>query len=164
MLELWCEEIYVVKPNKITKRQVSIHCAHGSSVTYPLARVKIAIGKFSYEVEAAISNQLPVPVLSDRDVPELLEILQNSKRQNTNLNGLDRENALMATTRSQWKQQIHQDMENIHKDCQAAATTTILPITIDNCLNTGNMNCKSTNEEIPGSSFDDELFKVAKHG
>ena len=53
----------LVKPSKITKSQVSIHCAHGSSVTYPLARAQIGIGESSYEVEAAISNQLPVPVL-----------------------------------------------------------------------------------------------------
>ena len=37
----------LVRPNKITERQVSIHCAHGSSVTYPLAQVKIAIGHSS---------------------------------------------------------------------------------------------------------------------
>ena len=89
----------LVRPNKITERQVSIHCPHGSSVTYPLAQVKIAIGDSSYDVEAAISDQLPVPVLLGRDVPELLEMLQKPKTQNTTIDP-DREMAWMTTYNS----------------------------------------------------------------
>ena len=93
----------LVRPNKITEGQVSIHCAHGSSVTYPLAQVKIAIGDSSYDVEASISDQLPVPVLLGRDVLELLEMLQKPKTQNTTVDP-DREMAWITTTRLQWKE------------------------------------------------------------
>ena len=57
MLELWYEENWSSQTNKITNRLVSIHCAHGSRVTYPLAQVKIAVGDSSYEVEDQISYQ-----------------------------------------------------------------------------------------------------------
>ena len=101
----------LVKPSKITDRQVSIHCAHGSSVAYPLAKVKIAVGDSSYEVEAAISDQLPVPVLLGRDVPELLEMLRKPRTQSSTLES-DQEGAWMTTTRSQWKKQTTTEIKD----------------------------------------------------
>ena len=144
----------LVRPNKITERQVSIHCAHGSSITYPLAQVKIAIGDSSYDVEAAISDQLPVPVLLGRDVPELLEMLQKPKTQNTTVDP-DGEMAWMTTTRSQWKEQTKQESE----DHQAEANNAVLPTSSKNLTNSVTLNCEDTNEEIPGSSFHEELFQ-----
>ena len=147
----------LVRPNKITDRQVSIHCAHGSSVTYPLVQVNIAIGDFSYDVEAAVSDQLPVPVLLGRDVPELLEMLQKPKTQNVTLNP-DREMAWMTTTRSQRKKQTKQAIE----DHQAEANNTILPTSSNNLTNPVTLNCEDINEEIPGSCFHEMLFQGGK--
>ena len=75
MLELWYGKNWSGQTRlQRGKFPYTVHI--GSSVTYPLAQVKIAIGDSSYEVEAAISDQLPVPVVLDRDVPEFLEMLQ----------------------------------------------------------------------------------------
>ena len=122
-----------------------------------MAQVKIAIGDSSYDVEAAISDQLPVPVLLGRDVPELLEMLQKPKTQNTTVDP-DREMAWMTTTRSQWKEQTKQESE----DHQAETNNTLLPASSKNLTNSVTLNCEGTNEEIPGSSFHEELFQGGK--
>ena len=122
-----------------------------------MAQVKIAIGDSSYDVEAAISDQLPVPVLLGQDVPELLEMLQKPKTQNTTVDP-DGEMAWMTTTRSQWKEQTKQESE----DHQAEANNTVLPASSKNLTNSVTLNCEDTNEEIPGSSFHEELFQGGK--
>ena len=73
-----------------------------------MAQVKIAVGDSSYEVEAAISNQLPVPVLLGRDVPELLEMLKTpTPRTQVSTLEPDKEGAWITTTQSQWKKTNH---------------------------------------------------------
>ena len=73
--------------------KVTVQCAHGDIVTYPIASVELEVLGRALTVEAAVSNQLPSSVLLGTDVPGLSELLQ-SKRDNT---------ALMAVTRSQTK-------------------------------------------------------------
>ena len=73
--------------------KVTVQCAHGDIVTYPVASVELEVQGRVLTVEAAVSNQLPSSMLLGTDVPGLSELLQ-SKSVNT---------ALMAVTRSQTK-------------------------------------------------------------
>ncbi len=57
---------------------VSIRCAHGDSVRYPLARVTMTVRGKSYPLVAAVSETLPVSVLLGRDLPGLVDLLQGT--------------------------------------------------------------------------------------
>ena len=50
---------------------VAIRCAHGDTVLYPLALVHLEINGHHIDVEAALSDTLPMPVLLGTDVPRL---------------------------------------------------------------------------------------------
>lgn len=55
---------------------VTIRCAHGDTVLYPIAKVGMVVdGMHLQEVEAAVSDTLPVSVLLGTDVPELQDPL-----------------------------------------------------------------------------------------
>ena len=60
-----------------TGGEIPIGCAHGDTITYPLAQVEIQVGEGCYMVEAAVSKTLPVSVLLGRDVPELVYLISN---------------------------------------------------------------------------------------
>lgn len=66
----------LVPEAKITGEEISIRCAQGDTVIYPLAEIEIEIGGRSFTVEAAVVEKLPVSVLLGRDVPELVKLLQ----------------------------------------------------------------------------------------
>ena len=55
---------------------VTIQCVHGDNVLYPLANGGIQVDGLEIEVEAAISEKLPVAVLLGKDVPELSKLLR----------------------------------------------------------------------------------------
>ena len=55
---------------------VAIRCAHGDTVLYLLAEVTIEVDGRKMNVEAAVSNTLPMAVLLGTDTPELGELLQ----------------------------------------------------------------------------------------
>ena len=54
---------------------VTIRCAHGDTILYPLACVHLSIGEKKILVKAAVSDTLPVAVLLGTDVEELSELL-----------------------------------------------------------------------------------------
>ena len=60
---------------------ITIQCAHGDVVSYPLAMVEILVGGRRIEVEAAVSATLPRSVLLGTDVLELPELLGNKKKE-----------------------------------------------------------------------------------
>lgn len=55
---------------------MTVNCAHGNTVLYPLADVNMELGGVKMGVRAAVSERLPVPVLLGMDVPELEHLLQ----------------------------------------------------------------------------------------
>ena len=55
---------------------VTIRCAHGDTVLYPLANVELVVDGIPLQVEAAVSDTLPVSVLLGTDVPELDILLE----------------------------------------------------------------------------------------
>lgn len=54
---------------------VTIRCAHGDNVLYPLANVDLEVDGVPLTVEAAVSKSLPVYVLLGTDVPKLAEFV-----------------------------------------------------------------------------------------
>ena len=57
---------------------VTVRCAHGHTVFYLLAHVQLELDGTAVEVEAAVSDDLPVSVLLGTDVPELGRLLQSN--------------------------------------------------------------------------------------
>jgi len=81
----------LVGEGKLVKGElVTIHCAHGDAVAYPLADVDLEIEGKVVTIEAAVSGTLPQSVLLGTDVPELLSLLGVKEP----------EKALMVVTRS----------------------------------------------------------------
>ena len=70
---------------------VTVHCAHGDVVTYPLAKVELEVEGRVLTVEAAVSDTLPQLVLLGTNVEDLSELLKAERRRQ----------ALMVVTHSQ---------------------------------------------------------------
>ena len=70
-----------MQPADITDKSVTIHCAHGDSVSYPLACVKIELGGSQIAVEAAVAGRLPVPALLGWDIPEFMDLVNHQNQQ-----------------------------------------------------------------------------------
>ena len=77
---------------------VAIRCAHGDTVLYPLAKTSLVVGGRPIEVEAAISETLPMSVLLGTDIPELPELLQSDRSKKSEV-------AFAVTTRAAGKKQ-----------------------------------------------------------
>ena len=54
---------------------IAIQCAHGDTVLYPLALIDLEINGHHIEVEAALSETLPIPVLLGTDIPQLQDFI-----------------------------------------------------------------------------------------
>ena len=66
----------LVTDDDILDGEVTVRCAHGDSVSYPLAVVKINIGGKDIITTAAVSNTLPASVLLGWDVPQLINMVK----------------------------------------------------------------------------------------
>ena len=87
----------LVSESDLVGGEITIRCAHGDVVAYPLATVKIAIGSRDITVQAAVAKALPVAALLGWDIPELMELVGNDKPP---------VDALVAVTRSQRQKQM----------------------------------------------------------
>ena len=81
LLDTGCSQTLVKSELVPTTKQVegdvvTIHCAHGDTVLYPLANVELVVDGIPLQVEAAVSDTLPVSVLLGTDVPELDTLLK----------------------------------------------------------------------------------------
>ena len=70
-----------MQPVDIADKSVTIHCAHGDSVSYPLTRVKIEPGGNQIVVEAAIAGRISVPALLGWDMPEFMGFVNHQNQQ-----------------------------------------------------------------------------------
>ena len=68
----------MVPRGKILEETVTIRCAHGDTVLYPVAKVQVMVDGKAIEVKAAVSKTLPVDVLLGEDVPEFYELLDRA--------------------------------------------------------------------------------------
>lgn len=81
----------LLSPSAKMEGEVTIRCAHGDFVTYPLADIKVSTGSKEFLVRAGVSDTLPVPVLLGRDIPELLTLINDEP-------STDADAVLMVTT------------------------------------------------------------------
>ena len=88
----------------LTGEATTIRCAHGDTVLYPLATVRISVGNYSVEVEAAASTTLPVSALTGTDIPRLNELLRG---EDTSMAGI---------TRSQRQCQAEQEEKEVQEE------------------------------------------------
>ncbi|ETW98513.1 MAG: hypothetical protein ETSY2_42715 [Candidatus Entotheonella gemina] len=108
----------LVPPCTIKDGEVTIRCAHGDNITYPLASVKISVGGEELNVRAAVSKTLPASVLLGRDVPELMGLLGNNGGKATTATPAL---ALAATTRAQARQQHREKIETEKREQTSGA-------------------------------------------
>ena len=66
----------LVRTSKILEGEaVTTRCAHGDTVLYPLSEEELELAGKKMKVKAAISENLPAPVLLRTDIPELGSLL-----------------------------------------------------------------------------------------
>ena len=80
--------------------EVEIKCAHGDTMAYPLAAIKISIDGRDIITTAAVSSTVPASVLLGWDVPELTTYLPGTKPDQPPAVG-----TALVTTRSRTRQQ-----------------------------------------------------------
>ena len=107
----------LVPPNCLVDGEVTIRCAHGDTVIYPLAEARICVGGRELTVLAAVSDTLPVSMLLGRDVPELMALLgkEPTKETKPQTDPVDHD-ILAVTTRAQaaqrdWEEEQLQERE-----------------------------------------------------
>ena len=157
----------LVPEAKMTGEEISIRCAHGDTVVYPLAEIEIEIGGRSFPVEAAVVEKLPVSVLLGRDVPELVKLLQEPPGREAQ--EMREAEAMVVTTRAQKKQQEEAAQMEARGDRAEP----------NNCsgLQCGELGSDQSEQEdpesgmsgellgeleMPGSLWDEELFAGGK--
>ena len=112
----------LVPPRALRNGEVTIRCAHGDTITYPLADIIISVGPHEkLSVQAAVSKTLPAAVLLGRDVPELMTLLGTQTAEPTNN---DPPLVLAVTTRAQAKQQLQEELQSEERMCDSGATPT----------------------------------------
>ena len=137
---------------------VAVRCAHGDNICYPLADVEVRVGGRQLTVGAGVSDWLPVPVLLGRDVPELFDLLPAKSTVSSELDSAIELVAMMtrSESRSIAESQIVQDLVESQVSDQA----------VDSVVGQDQVGDKEqvadpviADDGIPGSDFDDSLFK-----
>jgi hypothetical protein len=86
---------------------VTIRCAHGDTVLYPLAKIDMVVDGMPIKVEAAVSEILPVPVLLGTDVMELTQLLGGA---DTEIGKSTPEDVMVVVTRAQARKQLEEEL------------------------------------------------------
>ena len=106
----------LVTDEDILDDEVTIKCAHGDTVAYPLAAVKINIAGKNIVTTAAVSKTLPASVLLGWDIPEFLTYVTEITPQER-----PEEEALAVVTRRQRKELQNQTEQ---EEARSQATPT----------------------------------------
>ena len=116
LLDTGCSRTMVksnqVSEDKFLDQTVTIRCAHGDVALYPLAEVELEVDGARFQVQAAISDRLPVSVLLGTDVPQLDMLLQNHPFM-TQTNGIEE---AFVMTRAQLKEKQRVEDEESAKE------------------------------------------------
>ena len=146
VLDTGCSQSMVhknlVSQDKIVEGDaVTIRCAHGDKVLYPLAKIELEVDGQPISIEAAVSGMLPV------DVPELTQLLGG-----TTLGKLIGD-AMVVTTRARARQQREEEAGIAKKETKSD----VLPSPVE--LSEEDSEQWMTN---PGSTFDNDIFVLGK--
>ena len=126
--------------------KVTIRCAHGNTVAYPLAEITVEIGSRRFAVKAGVSPTLPVPVLLGRDVPELKQLLEEEPP--------EPDDVLAVTTRAQSQRLERVDALTQARELEDGAQTN----PVDGTDEGASGSYTPPPDDLPGSEFDDSLF------
>ena len=142
----------LVPPQKMLPGSaVTIRCAHGDTVLYPLAAVDVEIRGKKFAVEAAVSDTLPASVLLGTDVPELTSFLGMRPIQQAKP---DAEALVVMTRKQRKKQNEDEERQNRQQRADGADPKPILPTSeTEQELDDMDLDCT-----LFGSEFDDEIF------
>ena len=66
----------LLPPDHRVDGEVTVRCAHGNTVAYPFTEVAVEIGSRQLVVTAGVSRTLPVPMLLGREVPDMMQLLE----------------------------------------------------------------------------------------
>jgi len=115
----------VSQDNLLEGEVVAICCAHGDTVLYPLAKVHLEISDHNIDVEAAVSDSLPMPVLLGTDVPQVQDLIGQVLCREHQPERI--EDVVVVTTRAQYSKQIQHDAR-LH---QADKLSGAIPMALD---------------------------------
>ena len=96
---------------------VTIRCAHGDTVLYPVAKVTMEIGGEKVVVEAAVSKTLPASVLLRTDIPVLTKLLGNEPNKLPE----PAEEAFVIHTRAQTRRLQVEERRRLQKEQESGA-------------------------------------------
>ena len=141
LLDMGCSRTMVrrnlVAMEKVTVGKVAtITCAHGDTKLHPLALVEVELDGARIQVEAALSEELPVSVLLGTDVPELTHLISGT---GSSINLLSQEQVMVVITRAKAKQQLDEKLIRNGKELLSGAQPNTLvrvnePAACDNVL------------------------------
>lgn len=92
---------------------VTIRCAHGDIVLYPLAEIDMVVDGTPIKVEAAVSETLPVPVLLGTDVTGLTQLLGGADPE------LGKSEDVVVVTRAQARKQLEEELLRRDKEVRS---------------------------------------------
>ena len=124
---------------------VTVRCAHGDTVLYPLAEVGLTLDDVPITVVTAVSETLSTSVLLGTDVPILGRLLQSNP---STIHTAGVEEAYVVRTRAQARQEAAEEVQQAVKERDCGVQPTLLE-------KVG----AEVEEELVGSEFDDDLFR-----
>ena len=146
---------------------VTIRCAHGDTVLYPLADVEVEVGGRRIQVEAAVSDTLPMSVLLGTDVEELGELLGEGILKKA---PEQKDEALVVTTRAQARRQEREEAIQHQKELESGARAN--PVTEEETSGEDRPESRPEEVSIPsqeqgestmiGGEFEDDIFVTSR--
>ena len=127
----------------IEEDAVTIRCAHGDTILYPVAQLELEVDGLPLCVEAAVSKSLPAPVLLGSDVAELHQLLGES------LTHIPVEDCMMVVTCTQAMRQSQEDAATRSKELKSGAQPHIIVDVPEKSASVG-------------GEFDDEIFSPSR--
>ena len=142
----------LVPPGKHMAGGVTIRCAHGDEVSYPVAEVVITVGGQTMTVTAGVSGTLPVSVLLGTDVPQLIRLLNEDPAQKD----AEPDKALVVTTRAQARREKEETTSREQKERASGVQPREM---LDRRLEpTDTGSDPEERDEIIGAEFDPSIF------
>ena len=83
----------LISPTDFTGQTIIIRCAHGDTVPYPIANVKICLNGKDISVQAAVADKLPAAALIGWDVPNLMTLVKPQASSNALITDAPQETA-----------------------------------------------------------------------
>ena len=149
ILDTGCSQTMVredlAKTSKLLEGEaVTVRCAHGDTVLYPLSEVELELAGKKMVVRAAISENVPASVLLGTDVPELGSLLsvENLK--------IGRNRDSYAVTRAQARKDAEEEKARLFKE----AVSDVRPTPLLSEISEG-QDSEESDHEISDSEVDD---------